>query len=433
MLIRSSCHLIIKEHEVYMVLIEEESFYTIKRDYTLSPTDRDVLVRLYGPIIGAVSLNIYFVLDTLADSIDVLSEGLNEDLIRVMNLNYAQFDEGRKKLEACNLIETYRYEDAKKINYIYNLLPPASPKKFMAKNNIVLRGLLIKTMGNKYLTRMKNHFAIDSKISPKFEKINAKISMMFDYDLDDKGCFYIDNDSTEFEEKKYKKVEDNFDINSFKKMLNEEQISFSIIEGTIEEIIRISTIYSVPLKKCVSLVQQSINSENVFSIDYFKKKAIDSVKYSATNERPEVFVKDGDTITAVTMQKFDSLSPTDYLYSISHTTPLKSELRLIDKISSEYGFSSGIINVILDYTLKQCDNKLPEAFVLKMCATLKRNKVSSTYEAMNDIYRSATKAIKAKKNKNDPDDRHHSISDSEEEEKTVEIMSDINDIIGDEV
>lgn len=416
-----------------MILIEENSFYTIKRDYTLSPTDRDVLVRLYGPIIGSIALNIYFVLDTLADTQDLLSEGFNDQLIKMIDLSFAQFDEGRKKLEACNLIETYRNEDEQKIHYIYNLLPPASPKKFMSKNNIVLRGLLIKAMGHKYLVMMKSHFAINSKIPSKYEQVNAKITMMFDFDLNDSGCFYIDNDDTEFGEKRYKKVEDNFDLGTFKKMLKEEQISFTIIENSLEEIVRIATIYSIPLKKCLSILQQSIGSNNVFSLDFFKKRAVESVKYSMSGDRNDVIISDGDTLSAATLRKFDSISPTDYLYYISQATPLKSELQLIDKISSEYGFSSGIINVILDYTLKQCENKLPETFVLKICATLKRSKINSSFEAMNTLYRSTVKSIRAKKSKTDSTEKEYKNSEDENEESNVTTMSDINDLIGDEV
>lgn len=88
------------------------------------------------------------------------------------------------------------------------------------------------------------------------------------------------------------------------------------------------------------------------------------------------------------------LDPADFLGLVSGATPLKSEHWLIDTLSKEYGFTSGIINFILDYTLTHCDNKLPEKFVLKVAITLKRSNIKTAYDAMATLYRNDKNAKK---------------------------------------
>lgn len=95
----------------------------------------------------------------------------------------------------------------------------------------------------------------------------------------------------------------------------------------------------------------------------------------------------GNTESARTLREYENISPADFLGLVSGATPLKSELELIDTLSKEYGFTSGIINFILDYTLTHCDNKLPEKFVLKVAITLKRSNIKTAYDAMATLYR----------------------------------------------
>lgn len=130
-----------------MIVLEENSVYSIWREYTLSYNDREVLMWLYCPIVGAEAISLYNMLDTLIGNKNRYDSMFNSDLAKRLAISINELDLNRKKLEAVNLLETYRKEDVSGIKYIYKLLPPATPKKFFSDSNIVLKGLLCKTMG----------------------------------------------------------------------------------------------------------------------------------------------------------------------------------------------------------------------------------------------------------------------------------------------
>lgn len=381
-----------------MTVLEEESLFSLWRDYSLSATDRDVLVWLYAPLTGAEALALYFSLDALATLSRRYEYSFNVDLAQRLNLTLGALDRARKQLEAVNLLETYRKESSSGIVYIYKLLPPATPKKFFADANIVLKGLLSKTMGEKYMIRARAHFAVDAKIAEGFADVSVSAQDIFLIDMDE-PYYTIDGKSDLFPDKKYKSIEADFDVKIFNECLCDLQIDPQVLRDELPEIIRIAALYGVTEDKCAELAEKSLTSSNDFSADTFKNLAMRTVKYGVKSERIESMAAGGDTLGAFTVKKYENISPADFLADCTHATPIKSELQLLDDVSSRFGFSAGVINFILDYTLSKCGNKLPETFVLKVASTLKRSGVVTAYDAMASIYRSEVKTIRSKRNK----------------------------------
>lgn len=375
-----------------MIVLEENSVYSIWREYTLSYNDREVLMWLYCPIVGAEAISLYNMLDTLIGNKNRYDSMFNSDLAKRLAISINELDLNRKKLEAVNLLETYRKEDVSGIKYIYKLLPPATPKKFFSDSNIVLKGLLCKTMGEKYMLSAREHFAIGASISSEYVDVSTSATDVYLIDLDE-PYYEMENGYTSFVDKQFKSVESDFDKEVFYEGLKERHVDKAIIDDDLSEILRIGTIYGVKPEKCAELVENSISSNNVFSVENFKNLAMNLVKYGSKKD----FIRSntsGNTESARTLREYENISPADFLGLVSGATPLKSELELIDTLSKEYGFTSGIINFILDYTLTHCDNKLPEKFVLKVAITLKRSNIKTAYDAMATLYRNDKNAKK---------------------------------------
>lgn len=79
---------------------------------------------LYCPIVGAEAISLYNMLDTLIGNRNRYDSMFNSDLAKRLAISINELDLNRKKLEAVNLLETYRKEDVSGIKYIYKLLPP---------------------------------------------------------------------------------------------------------------------------------------------------------------------------------------------------------------------------------------------------------------------------------------------------------------------
>ena len=414
-----------------MIVLEENSVYSIWREYTLSYNDREVLMWLYCPIIGAEAMSLYYMLDTIIGNKNRYDFMFNFELAKRLSISLNELDMIRKKLEAVNLLDTFRKEDASGIKYIYKLLPPATPKKFFSDSNIVLKGLLCKIMGEKYMVNAREHFAIGSNISSDYNDISASATDIYMIDLDE-PYYEMEKGYSTFVDKQFKSVESDFDKDLFYNCLANNHFDKKIIENDIEEILRIGTIYGVKPEKCAELVESSTSSSNVFSIDTFKNLAMSIVKYGSKKD----FIRSntsGNSINARTLKEYENISPADFLGLVSGATPLRSELELIDKLSSEYGFTSGIINFILDYTLTHCENKLPEKFVLKVAMTLKRSNIKTAYDAMATLYRNDKITQKIVKKENASSSKLNSkLSNDKQEESEETSTSNLDLLIGDD-
>ena len=58
-------------------------------------------------------------------------------------------------------------------------------------------------------------------------------------------------------------------------------------------------------------------------------------------------------------------------------------MRLIDDLSSKFNLNNSVINALIDYILTNCDNVLSRAYAEKVAASLAREGVTTTLDAMN--------------------------------------------------
>ena len=82
--------------------------YIVKNNTILNSENKVALIKLYQPIIGAISINLY---QTLWSDLDVQSiiseENTHHNLMVKMRLNLNEIIEAREKLEAIGLLKTY--------------------------------------------------------------------------------------------------------------------------------------------------------------------------------------------------------------------------------------------------------------------------------------------------------------------------------------
>ena len=80
----------------------------------------------------------------------------------------------------------------------------------------------------------------------------------------------------------------------------------------------------------------------------------------------------------------ESISPKDFLSVLQNgSVPATPDLKLIDSISKKFRLNNSVINAIIDYVLTTNNNVLSRPYCEKVAASLAREGITSTLDAMN--------------------------------------------------
>ena len=80
---------------------------------------------------------------------------------------------------------------------------------------------------------------------------------------------------------------------------------------------------------------------------------------------------------------FETISPYDLLRAKNNgNEPTKRDLKLAEDLIVDYGLKPGVVNVLIDYTLKTQDNKLNRSFVETIAGQWQRLKIETVDDAM---------------------------------------------------
>ena len=118
---------------------------------TILNDNRSILINLYQPLIGALSISLYNTLWSYLDRLELMSiEYTHNTLLNNMMISCNEFKDAREKLEAIGLIKTYLKKEEVN-NYVYELYSPMSAKEFLT--NPILSTALENAIGSKEFDR----------------------------------------------------------------------------------------------------------------------------------------------------------------------------------------------------------------------------------------------------------------------------------------
>ena len=110
------------------------------------------------------------------------------------------------------------------------------------------------------------------------------------------------------------------------------------------------------------------------------------------------------------LNEMNRYSPFEYLkLKQGYTNPAPSDVQIINTLSTKYNFAPPVINVLIDYTLRMCDDSLPAAYIEKVAATLKRKNVETALAAINAL-KSKKKSKKQANNQENIETKKDDIS-----------------------
>lgn len=379
--------------------------YTLRRTYTLANTDREVLARLYLPIIGFEALSLYNYFDNILPDVGV-KRGMIKDFYNDLHMSSSTFLQARSMLEAVQLLKTYYKKGSgeKEDEYLFSLKTPLEPEEFF--KNPALPALLKKEIKDvrRYM-ELKRAFLIGNDIDSSYSDISVPIWDVFS--IDDK--FFIEEEG-EKDASYLRRLEDEhetFDIDKFVSLFlkSNPMLSRKDIESDLSFVQLYSNLYGVNEERAALSYDRSfLSSTNSFDKKSFLKEIR---QLSILNEVPEEFGDVmsviGDSKSSKKLELFNKISPATLVYYLTDKQPLlPSDYELIESLRDRSDLSIGVINVIIDATITKTGGKLSKVYAEKLARSIVFNNANrNTFEAYSYIYNDnekyLNKATKSKK------------------------------------
>jgi len=371
--------------------IVSKDIYVVLNKTILNDSDRDILVMLYQPIIGAMPINMYFTLWSNLDKARLLSsEYLHEQLAKSLGVNLNILMECREKLEAIGLVKTYMKKGS--VNtYIYELYSPLVPYDFF--NNPLLSTALYTNVGKSEYQKLVKYFELPKIDLTDYQDVSVRFNDVFEVvALEQSEGLY---DAIRKKSINNVEITPNIDLNLILNMIPDEILNKkSITRDTTDFIYKLSFIYNLSNEDAKELISNSISIKKTIDKDKLRENCLKYYSFENYGANPTIIYRTQPenlrSKIASTSKKakiiyvFETTSPRDFLLSKTNVSSLsKSEMKLLEHLMVDLDLKAGVVNVLLDYVLRINDNKLTPKFVEAIALQWKRSNVETVEEAIN--------------------------------------------------
>ena len=384
-----------------MSVLPADTFIVVNKT-SLSEKDRNLLILLYQPIIGSISISLYYTLWSYLDKSELLSnEWTHHHLLKDMLISNSELTEAKEKLEAIGLIKTYLKEG--NINsYIYELYSPVSASEFI--NNPLLNIALVSAVGKLEYDRLVSYFRIPRINLKEYTDVTKKFSDVFGYS----SVPISDNLIYDLKKSSYRKLEllSKIDINTILSLISDDILNKkSLTKETKDFLYKISYIYNYDNDDMIELIRNSISEKHTIDKKILQENASKYYRYDNMGKLPSIIYKSQpeylrkenlDTSNRSRMiHLFETTSPYDFINSKYKTgNPTSSDLAIVSYLLIDLNLKPGVVNVLIDYVLKINNNKLIKSFVEVIAAQWSKSGIETVEDAMNI----AEKEYKKKRN-----------------------------------
>lgn len=358
------------------------SKYGIKCNYPLEIIQVKTLNMLYQPLIGHEGVSLYL---TLASDVKQLSltrsTSLVSRILKITGMSLKSFNDALKRLEALKLVTTYMYQGDER--WLLEINPPLEPLRFF--ENGILNTLLKERLGEDDYSKTVLNYKIPVIKEESYKDVSARFGDVFEI-VNQGECFVAQAKS--IVNKPSNRIFD-WDYASFEQELGNYQIPVKIITPKIKErIIQLGHLYQVDVLTMLSIVRQSIaantiNLEMMAQLarnhyDLIEPATIENVyRYAPVSPQQLGNVKDKHLYYLKSASPFEILQ--DHQGGVE---PVKRDLQVVESIMTNLQLNVEVMNVLIEFTLMVCDNKIVKAFMETHGASWRRSKIETAEQAI---------------------------------------------------
>jgi len=387
--------------------------YIVKNNTILNNEDRNFLIALYQPIIGSLSINLYFTLwSNLDDSLIMGREFTHHHLMMSMGIKLEDILESREKLEAIGLLKTYLKKGS--INsYVYELYSPLNAYEFFS--NPILMNVLISYIGKREVKKLIKEFSIPKMDLSSYEDVTSSFNEIFKISKE------LDFNENIVNIRKVNKVDmilnSKNDLNSVLSLIPEEILNIKTITNETKELIyKLAFVYDLNDDVLSELIRNSCDEKRMIDKTALRNNCSNYYTFENKGKSPKLIYKNQPEYLRKTVSDtsrkskiiytFETISPYDFLLGKNKgIKPSKNDLQILEMLVIDYKLNPGVVNVLVDYVLRINNNKLNKKFVEAIASQWKRSKIETVEEAMDfskkeaNLRKTVTKKTKVKEEK----------------------------------
>ena len=359
--------------------------YVVVNKSILSNTDREIIINLYEPLIGALAASLYFTLWNDLGVSNMMSRDLiHHHLMVVLKCGIGNIKLARESLEAFGLLKTY-VKNGEINDYIYELYSPLTPQEFF--NHPILNIVLYNNIGEREYESLKKRYSIPKIDLKDYEDITKKLD-----DVYDTSKFTLQEDIID-RKNSTMMVSSRINFDEIIASIPKNIISEKAFNKKTKELINnLAFIYNIDTLKMIELIRSVLNEygnidKNGLRIvarkDYqFKKGALPTLVYRTQPEYLKNPLGDNSKKGRI-IAVFENTSPYDFLRHKYHNVkPTSRDLKLLEYLIIDLELPPAVVNVLIDYVLRKNNNRFTSAYVETIAAQWKRANLKTAADAM---------------------------------------------------
>ena len=384
-----------------LVSILPADSYVVVNKGLLNDTDRKTLTMLYQPIVGSLSLSLYFTLWSDLNKMEIMSnEYTHHHLMNMMSLKLDEIVLARKKLEAVGLLKTL-YKSGEVNHYVYMIYSPLSPVEFFS--NPILSSSLLSSLGKKDYQELINYYKFPKININEFEDITVHFSDIYKMGYTEEAVEKNIKSKDKLEVIIDDVVDFDYLMSSMPNGINEKAFN-----GTTRKLInRLAYLYNFDDSIMTNLIKDSINEKGLISESELKKNCKNYYSFENT-ESPKLIYKrkneikveskDVKSMREKLIESFECTTPYDFLSAkYGGAKPTNRDLNIIESLIADQELNPGVINVLIDYVLRINDKKLNKNFVEAIASSWKLKGINTVKDAMIEAEKEYRKSNQNKK------------------------------------
>lgn len=380
--------------------LNNNDYFCVYNDYSRYNYSKELNL-LYLPLVGSNAIKLYdFLFAKIVEEGSNMSRNkMHYDIIDNLSITSKEILFARKKLEAIGLLKVYFLEKDNKKQYVYKILRPLLFEEFFV--DPLLSTLLENKIGYDTYNYIYTQYRNDKVSFSTFKDVTAKFTDVYTYDnLNDYS----------FENIVVKKdVGPNldeyfFEFDKLNYLLSNKYLDNILDNHKIKnDILSLAHLYKATPNDMAKGIERSVtnvNGDSIIDIDILKEYLIQLYINIRKQEIPildnmvkKQLVKETYTseVELTEEEKFSKkLDNLTYLEFLNKRHGLKVsaiDAKNIAKLQEKYNFTKGVLNILLDYSLKNSsDRGIPSFnYMDKIASSWSNKKMVSAYDAIQYI------------------------------------------------
>lgn len=237
------------------------SGYLISEADVITDFDRKIVTELYLPMVGSVSVSLYFwLLENLPNQVSISERSDHNQILDVLSLSKITFIQARQKLEAVGLLSTNYHRDQMGDVYVYTLVPPMPPAIFFKDQ--LLSNFLYSLIGDSAYLDAQKKFALKKLHAPIGSNISANFLEVFNRVSDNPRVNRKQLNDLSPQEIKRPDFSSNFDFDFLSTQLKSKGVNQLDIDQNHDALVSLHLVYGLDELELLRIIESNITLDS---------------------------------------------------------------------------------------------------------------------------------------------------------------------------